>query len=305
MTTTSHDDVAALAARSEELSARGARHSDGRALRRPVSLASSFQKEETVLLDMLFGVEPKARVFAIDARYLFPETYELWREVERRYDTKIEVFEGPSAEELTATTGEALGAQARPLPRRRQGRAARPRARRPRLLDHRRPPRPVADARGHAEARLGRAHELWKANPLADWSDDDCWTYIRERGLPYNALPTAATRRSATPTRRSRAPAARAAGPAATGPSADCTIRRRSRRYVRGRDPSSYSHLDELEAEAIHIMRELAAELERPVLLFSGGKDSIVLLRLAEKAFRPASSPSRSCTSTPATTSRR
>jgi sulfate adenylyltransferase subunit 2 len=51
------------------------------------------------------------------------------------------------------------------------------------------------------------------------------------------------------------------------------------------------SHLDELEAEAIHIMREVAAERERPVLLFSGGKDSIVLLRLAEKAFRPAGFP--------------
>jgi sulfate adenylyltransferase subunit 2 len=51
------------------------------------------------------------------------------------------------------------------------------------------------------------------------------------------------------------------------------------------------SHLDELEAEAIHIFRELAAELERPVLLFSGGKDSIVLLRLAEKAFRPGGFP--------------
>jgi sulfate adenylyltransferase subunit 2 len=51
------------------------------------------------------------------------------------------------------------------------------------------------------------------------------------------------------------------------------------------------SHLDALEAEAIHIMREVAAELERPVLLFSGGKDSIVLLRLAEKAFRPARLP--------------
>ena len=39
-------------------------------------------------------------------------------------------------------------------------------------------------------AKLGwdAAHELWKANPLADWSDDDCWSYIRERGLPYNAL---------------------------------------------------------------------------------------------------------------------
>ena len=51
------------------------------------------------------------------------------------------------------------------------------------------------------------------------------------------------------------------------------------------------SHLDELEAEAIHIFREVAAERERPVLLFSGGKDSIVLLRLAEKAFRPGRFP--------------
>src|SRR2546423_12528476 len=51
------------------------------------------------------------------------------------------------------------------------------------------------------------------------------------------------------------------------------------------------SHLRTLESEAIHIMREVAAELERPVLLFSGGKDSIVLLRLAEKAFRPGRFP--------------
>jgi sulfate adenylyltransferase subunit 2 len=51
------------------------------------------------------------------------------------------------------------------------------------------------------------------------------------------------------------------------------------------------SHLRALEAESIHIMREVAAEFERPVLLFSGGKDSIVLVRLAEKAFRPASFP--------------
>jgi len=51
------------------------------------------------------------------------------------------------------------------------------------------------------------------------------------------------------------------------------------------------THLEVLEAEAIHIMREVAAELSKPVLLFSGGKDSIVLLRLAEKAFRPAPFP--------------
>ena len=55
--------------------------------------------------------------------------------------------------------------------------------------------------------------------------------------------------------------------------------------------PFTLSHLDELESEAIHIMREVAAERERPVLLFSGGKDSIVMLRLAEKAFRPAKFP--------------
>jgi sulfate adenylyltransferase subunit 2 len=51
------------------------------------------------------------------------------------------------------------------------------------------------------------------------------------------------------------------------------------------------SHLRALEAESVHIMREVAAEFERPVLLFSGGKDSLVLVRLAEKAFRPASFP--------------
>ena len=51
------------------------------------------------------------------------------------------------------------------------------------------------------------------------------------------------------------------------------------------------SHLETLEAESIHVMREVAAEFERPVLLFSGGKDSIVMLHLAIKAFHPARMP--------------
>jgi len=50
-------------------------------------------------------------------------------------------------------------------------------------------------------------------------------------------------------------------------------------------------HLDALESEAIHILREVAAECSNPALLFSGGKDSVVLLRLAEKAFRPGKFP--------------
>ena len=60
----------------------------------------------------------------------------------------------------------------------------------------------------------------------------------------------------------------------ATGFAAGCRVR--------------LTHLRALESEAVHVMREVAAGFERPVLLFSGGKDSIVLLRLAEKAFRPA-----------------
>src|SRR6188474_12768 len=56
---------------------------------------------------------------------------------------------------------------------------------------------------------------------------------------------------------------------------------------------SSYhlDHLAHLETEAIHIMREVAGEFERPAILFSGGKDSICILRLAEKAFRPSDIP--------------
>ena len=59
----------------------------------------------------------------------------------------------------------------------------------------------------------------------------------------------------------------------------------------RGRVRGLMHHLDQLEAEAIHVIREVAAELEKPVLLFSGGKDSIVLLHLARKAFRPGELP--------------
>jgi phosphoadenosine phosphosulfate reductase len=154
-----------------------------------VSLACSFQKEEAVLLDMLLGIDPKPRVFAIDTHYLFPETYELWREVERRYDMKIEVFEGPRPEELAATHGERLWetkpdlylaiAKVEPLNRA--------------LMDLdcwiTGVRRDQAPTRANAP-KLGwdDAHELWKANPLANWSDDDCWTYIRERSLPYNSL---------------------------------------------------------------------------------------------------------------------
>ena len=147
-----------------------------------VSLACSFQKEESVLLDMLFELDPKARVFAIDTHHLFPETYELWRDVERRYGVKVEVFEGePVEDKLWETKPDLYLSIAKVAPLN----AA--------LMDldcwitgvrrDQSPTRATA-------AKLGwdEAHGLYKANPLADWSDERCWEYIRERGLPYNAL---------------------------------------------------------------------------------------------------------------------
>ena len=189
VTTASHDDVAALAARSEELPAVELVAALTARFGSRVSLACSFQKEETVLLDLLFAAAPAARVFAIDTHYLFPETYDHWREVEQRYDTKIELFEGPSAVELAATHGERLWernpdlylavAKVEPLVRALGGLDCW-------ITGVRRDQSPT---RANAP-KLGwdAAHDLWKANPLADWSDEDCWDYIRERGLPYNAL---------------------------------------------------------------------------------------------------------------------
>ena len=73
-----------------------------------VSLACSFQKEESVLLDLLFALEPKARVFALDTHVLFPETYAVWRAVEKRYGTTVEVYEGPSLGRQAAVHGDEL-----------------------------------------------------------------------------------------------------------------------------------------------------------------------------------------------------
>ena len=147
-----------------------------------VALACSFQKEESVLLDMLFALHPRARVFAIDTHYLFPETYEYWKQVEQRYGTTIEVFEGPPVEDgLWETKPDLYLAIAKVEPLNRA------------LLDldcwitgirrDQAPTRANAPKLGWDEQ-----HELWKANPLADWSDEMVWEYIRAYELPYNPL---------------------------------------------------------------------------------------------------------------------
>ena len=154
-----------------------------------VALACSFQKEESVLLEMLFALEPKARVFALDTHVLFPETYAVWRQIEQRYGTRIEVYEGPSLGRQAAIHGDELWKT------------------KPDLCCSIRKVAPLNAALVELDAwitglrrdqsptradapKLGwdETHELWKANPLADWTDEQCWTYIRERDLPVNPL---------------------------------------------------------------------------------------------------------------------
>jgi phosphoadenosine phosphosulfate reductase len=154
-----------------------------------LALACSFQKEEAVLLDMLLTREPGARVFALDTHVLFPETYAVWREIEKRYGIEVEVFEGPSLGRQAAVHGEALWEsnpalccsirKVAPLTRALAG------------LDGwitgvRRDQSPTrADT-----PKLGwdDRHELWKASPLADWTDEEVWSYVHARDLPYNPL---------------------------------------------------------------------------------------------------------------------
>jgi phosphoadenosine phosphosulfate reductase len=146
-----------------------------------MALACSFQKEEAVLLDLLFELEPDARVFALDTGVLFPETYEVWRAVEERYCTVIEAWRGEWVEGLWASDPahcchlrkvEPLGRALAPLDAWITG-----------LRREQSPTR--ANAR---KLEWDDGHGLWKLNPLADWTEKDVWARIVERDLPYNAL---------------------------------------------------------------------------------------------------------------------
>ena len=169
-------------------------------------------------------------------------------------------------------------------------------------------------------------HGLPKFNPLVDWSDAEVWSYIRARNVPYNPLhdrgyPSigcAPCTRAVEPGEDVRAgrwwweqPEHKECGLhrrpleiSVRVQSADYSLGElvaigelmlRERRAL-GQRPrplraADADHLGWLESEAIHILREVAGQCRNPALLFSGGKDSLVLLRLAEKAFRPGAFP--------------
>jgi phosphoadenosine phosphosulfate reductase len=152
-------------------------------------LASSFQQEESVLIDLLFRIEPEARIFTLDTGVLFPETYETWRTMEARYDTKFEAWSGMTLEQQEAQHGPRLW------------------ERDPDACCGIRKVTPLKQALGSVDAwvvgvrrdqaptrantpKIGwdAKHGIWKAAPLADWSERDIWRYIHEHDLPYNPL---------------------------------------------------------------------------------------------------------------------
>jgi phosphoadenosine phosphosulfate reductase len=142
-------------------------------------MACSFQKEESVLIDMLLGIEPSARVFTIDTGVLFPETHGVWRQIEDRYGLRIEVMDatspnGPwtsahccSARKVAGLDQALAGAEAWITGIRRE----------------QSPTRSDAPKLGWDAAR-----DVWKISPLADWTDADVWRYVHEHDLPYHPL---------------------------------------------------------------------------------------------------------------------
>ena len=144
-------------------------------------LACSFQKEESVLIDMLMRVAPDARVFTIDTGVLFPETYAVWKEVEDRYGLKVEVYDASNAErpwtggdhccsvQKVAALEDALATDVDAW-----------------ITGIRREQAPTRASAEYVERDEKRG--IWKFNPLVEWTDKDVWNYISKNDLPYHPL---------------------------------------------------------------------------------------------------------------------
>jgi phosphoadenosine phosphosulfate reductase len=152
-------------------------------------VACSFQKEASVIMDMLLKIEPEARFFTLDTGLLFPETYDTWRQLEDRYGVKVEVYQGMSLARQSAEHGDELWNSD------------------PDACCGIRKVEPLKEALSQVDAWVSGMrrdqspsrrhtpkfhwddkHALWKANPLAEWSEKDVWNYIAEHDVPYNEL---------------------------------------------------------------------------------------------------------------------
>jgi len=143
-------------------------------------LACSFQKEESVLIDMLLKVAPDARVFTIDTGVLFPETYTVWKQIEDRYGLKVEVQDASSP--TTPWTGGEHCCGTRKVEGLERALADVDAW----ITGIRREQAPTRANSEHVERDDKRG--IWKFNPLVEWTDKDVWNYISQHDLPYHPL---------------------------------------------------------------------------------------------------------------------
>jgi phosphoadenosine phosphosulfate reductase len=144
-------------------------------------VACSFQKEASVILDMLVAIEPEARFFVLDTGVLFEETYEAWRRAEERYGITIDRYTGEWVDRLWERDPDACCGMRKVEPLERalgQVDAWITGLRRDQS------PRRAGTPKLGWDERNGK----WKAAPLADWSEKDVWRYIGEHDVPYNPL---------------------------------------------------------------------------------------------------------------------
>ena len=144
-----------------------------------LTMACSFQKEESVLLHMLLSVCAEPHVFTIDTGVLFPETLETWKRFEDHFGVRVESVDARSPTEpwtldrccseakVVAVNTALADVDAWITGIRREQASTR-----------------------SAAAKLERdePHGVWKVNPLADWTERDLWRYIYRHNLPYNPL---------------------------------------------------------------------------------------------------------------------
>jgi phosphoadenosine phosphosulfate reductase len=143
-------------------------------------VACSFQKEASVILDMLLQIEPRARVFTLDTGVLFPETYETWRRIEQRYGLTIDVYRGEWVDGLWQHDPDACCGMRKVEPLERaltQVDAWITGLRRDQSPRRAGTPKLERDPRGK-----------FKCAPLADWTEKDVWRYISENDVIYHPL---------------------------------------------------------------------------------------------------------------------
>ena len=144
-----------------------------------LTLACSFQKEESVLFHMLSELEPGAEAFTIDTGVLFPETLATWKQFEDRFPLTIRVMDAHSPGEPWTAQNCCGEAKVAGLERALSDVDAW-------ITGIRRQQAPTRAAAPKLEYDERRG--IWKLNPLADWAEKDVWTYIFKHDLPYHPL---------------------------------------------------------------------------------------------------------------------